>query len=104
MEQRTDETDADRAERRAKEQSEAIAARKKDIIAWLNKHWHGSKTCPICQSNQWGPSGTLVELRPYSGGALTLGGPIFAVVPITCTVCGHTLLFNAKVAGLAEEE
>jgi predicted nucleic-acid-binding Zn-ribbon protein len=69
---------------------------------WLNTKWKGAKQCPICHSNDWNLSPRLVEVREYSGGSLDLGKPVFALVNITCNVCGYTLLFNAVVVGLAK--
>ena len=71
------------------------------VVAWLNRQWQGSKVCPICKNNNWSIGEKPVELRVFHGkGDLVLGGPIYPLVSITCKVCGHTLLFNAIVAGL----
>lgn len=71
---------------------------------WLNRHWTGNKVCPICGNNNWSVPEELVEVRPFSGGTLVLGGRLFPHAIIICKVCGHTLLFNAMVAGLVKPE
>jgi len=67
---------------------------------WLNKHWQGPKICPICQSNNWVFSESLVEIRPYHGGQIFVGGTLYPLFLLICGVCGYTVLFNAIVAGL----
>ena len=75
---------------------------KDTAIAWLNKHWHGNRLCPVCGHNSWTVSDELVEIRPFKGGAMVLGGALFPLMVVTCTTCGHTLLFNAVVVGLVQ--
>jgi len=69
---------------------------------WLNKQWKGDKLCPICKNNDWAISENLIELRPFQGGTIVLGGGVFPLLSVTCKVCGHTLLFNAIVAKLID--
>ena len=71
-------------------------------IASLDKHWKGDRNCPVCQKNSWVVGDELVEMRPFHGGALVTGGHLYPLFAVTCDVCGHTLLFNAIVAGLVE--
>ena len=73
---------------------------KDKAAAWLNQRWVGAKTCPICSKNNWSISDEPLELRPYHGGGLVLGGAVYPVFSITCGSCGHTMFFNALVAGL----
>ena len=75
---------------------------KDKAIAWLSKHWQGNKICPICAQNRWTVSDELVEIRPFKGGSLVLGGAIMPLMVVTCSNCGHTLLFNAVLAGLVQ--
>lgn len=72
-------------------------------MAWLNDRWQGQKTCPVCSNNKW-QLGGLVELRPYTGGGLVIGGGVFPTLQVICENCGNTLLFNALVAGLLPPE
>ena len=65
------------------------------IAGWLNEYWQGEKICPICHSNNWTISDEIYEFRAFHGGRLVVGGPVFPAVGIICTVCGHTLFFNA---------
>lgn len=74
------------------------------VIEWLSQKWKSPTTCPICKSNNWNVSQRLIEVREFHGGSLVLGGPVYPLVSVTCTVCGHTLLFNAVVAGLLPME
>ena len=71
-------------------------------IAWLDKHWQGKRPCPICTNYSWSIGDEMVEVRAFLGGSLSTGVPVYPLTVVTCDTCGHTLLFNAKVAGLVE--
>jgi predicted nucleic-acid-binding Zn-ribbon protein len=73
-------------------------------VDWLNNKWDGPKICPVCKSNNWNVSERPVELREFHRGGLTIGGPIYPLLAVTCQVCGNTILFNAIVAGLVVPE
>ena len=69
---------------------------------WLNKKWlNVTKQCPICISNQWSVS-EVVEVRPYTGGGLSLGGPVYPTFMVICGTCGYTMFFNAIIAGVLQ--
>ncbi|HEX3842665.1 MAG TPA: hypothetical protein VHU85_17875 [Acidimicrobiales bacterium] len=69
---------------------------------WLNTKWlNVTKQCPICISNQWSVS-EVVEVRPYTGGGLALGGPVYPTFMVICGVCGYTMFFNAIIAGVLQ--
>lgn len=70
------------------------------VVDWLNSQWQGPKVCPICKSNNWNISEKLLELREFHEGSFVVGGPVYPLIAITCKVCGHTLFFNAIVAGV----
>ena len=69
-------------------------------IEWLEKHWKGTKACPICASNTWAIGEKPVEVRDFRGGGLFVGGPVYPLLIVTCQTCGNTLFFNALVARL----
>lgn len=74
-----------------------------EIVRFLNERWSGLKVCPVCQNNNWNIPDKLVEVREYSPGKLVIGSPVYPLIPLTCTVCGNTILFNAIVAGILEK-
>ena len=77
---------------------------KERAMEWLNKHWQSPKSCPICQNNNWGISDSVVEAREFRlDGGFVLGGPFYPLFLVTCGTCGHTLVFNALVAGFTFE-
>ena len=76
----------------------------RELVAWLNSQWIGPKICPICKQNKWNISDKPVEVRQFQGGGLVVGGQVYPLIAITCTVCGYTLLINAIVAGLLKPE
>ena len=69
---------------------------------WLDKHWKGNRTCPICGNSSWSGNDTPMEVRSFDGGRLAANGPVIPFLTIACATCGHTLFFNAILAGLVE--
>jgi len=70
------------------------------VVSWLNAHWHGDTTCPVCRHNDWGVGTRLFEVREFHSGGLVVGFTMIQpLVLITCRVCGHVLLFNAAATG-----
>jgi hypothetical protein len=69
------------------------------LIKHLSEKWAGRK-CSQCGVESWQIQESLFELRQFSGGGLTVGGPVMPVVPVTCANCGNTVLLNAIVAGV----
>lgn len=67
------------------------------ILDHLRQHWK-EDICPICESREWNISGPA-HLPAYWGRA---GSPErhFPLVPVACSVCGYTVLFNAAFAGI----
>ena len=69
-------------------------------IAWLRAQGPAAPNCFVCGKDEWSVQRDLIELRPYTGGGLVVGGPVYPALQIVCTTCGQTVLFNAVVAGL----
>jgi predicted nucleic-acid-binding Zn-ribbon protein len=75
------------------------------VIQWLDSHWKSptrtAKNCLICGVTKWSIPEDFTWMATVGvGGSLNLGGDYFAFVPITCTNCGNTLFFNARIMGL----
>ena len=62
--------------------------------------------CPACQQRgTLSVMPTLMELREFHGGDFVLGGsPIVPLAVLTCNNCGNTILINALVVGLLDEQ
>lgn len=71
----------------------------KRAVAYLNEKWSTAHSCPICTANDWNVS-EIVELRPFTGGNLVVGGAVYPLLQVVCNNCGYTLLLNAIIAGL----
>ncbi len=65
------------------------------IQEWLNEKWVSPKACPICTNPNWVIAEHLIAPPVSSGGGLSIGGPTYPFVMVTCTNCAHTHLFNA---------
>ena len=71
-------------------------------FAWLQAKWLApAKQCPICLANAWTVS-EVVEVRPFSGGGLVIGGTVFPVFMLICNNCGYSLMFNAVISGVVK--
>ncbi|MCH7493368.1 hypothetical protein IIA16_01460 [bacterium] len=72
------------------------------------REWVGTRgttdKCPFCQKNSWMMGEYLVTPLVTSSGNVQLGGIVHPLIPIVCTNCGHTLFFNAIVAGVMKAD
>jgi hypothetical protein len=68
--------------------------------AWLDERRKGEPLfCPVCNESNW-QVGDMVEVREFDPAGPVVAGPVYPSFPIICRTCGHTMLFNAIVAGL----
>lgn len=80
------------------------ARRRERAAAWLRDHWTVPANCPVCASNKW-TVGDVFELRRFHGGSIVVGGdPLLPLFPVVCNVCGNTVLINAVISGVLEQE
>ena len=70
------------------------------ISAWMKEQWRGEKGCPVSGKANWAFGEDLVELRPYAGGGLIMGGSVYPAVMVICRDCGYTRMFNAMLMDL----
>ena len=81
--------------------AEQIAA----FTKWLADKWAKDRAvCTVCGINNWQVAQHLVSPPVVSGRALSLGGPAYPQAMCICRNCGHTLYFNAVVAGIHQPE
>ena len=70
----------------------------------IEKLWPEPRRCPVCGSTGWSLLDRVMEIREFERGALSTGGKLIPLVSITCSTCGHTLLFNAITLGVVEAQ
>ena len=69
------------------------------VIDHVQGTW-GEGMCPLCGKKSWAVGDAVFELRKHEGGGLRVGNvPVIPVVPVTCNVCGNTVLINALKCG-----
>lgn len=73
-------------------------------MAWIDEHWTGQKECPICKNSVWFVGDVMGEMREMHPTKRLISGSLYPMVVVSCRTCGYTLLFNAVVIGLVEEE
>lgn len=55
-------------------------------------------------SNDWMVADRVFELSQYHERGFVAGGVIYPVIPLLCTNCGNTILINAIIAGVVDED
>lgn len=68
----------------------------------LNEVWKEQR-CDICGNSEWGTSSKLQQLVEYQSGESLTARSVIPLVPIICTVCGNTRLFNAVILGIIDQ-
>jgi hypothetical protein len=75
-------------------------ALRQQAITWLNQHWLEPRMCPICHTRIWAVNDPII-VDVYSGPERRLlGGPAYVFVPVACSTCAYTMMFNAVQMGL----
>ncbi len=69
---------------------------------WLNLHWQGGSVCPVCRQTTWNIHGEVLEVREFDSSTRT--AQALPLAALTCMTCGHTLLFNAAIAGILRQD
>jgi len=72
------------------------------VMAWIErKAGTASLTCQVCSRDDWSVSPVVGRLP---AGFDELAVASYPLVPVVCTNCGNTLLLNALVMGLFDDE
>lgn len=82
-------------------QSEKIAIRE-----WLAKYSPpGGMLCQVCKNDSWGLAQELINLPVLIPGVpVPFSYPTYPQIMIICDKCGHSVFFNAVVAGLVPSD
>ena len=74
-----------------------ITLNREKLLERINAKWK-TKTCPMCQKNNWNIGKNLVSTVNLSDdGGVELGGSVMPLVPIICMNCGNVLFVNPLV-------
>jgi hypothetical protein len=74
---------------------------KQKFAAWLSSHGIPPAVCPFCGSREWTIGDHLIQ--PVTLGpnmSMQLGGVGYPQLMLISNKCGHTVLFNAVIAGI----
>ena len=66
---------------------------------WVKERWK-NWACPFSGDTDWDLGPHVVESRPFSGGGIKVGGPVYPHLVLTCRGCGYTVLINAMKVGI----
>jgi predicted nucleic-acid-binding Zn-ribbon protein len=60
-------------------------------------------SCPICHNTDISVPDMLFDLKESWGTSMPISiGKVFPVIPVTCTKCGYTTLFNPITTNIIE--
>lgn len=75
----------------------------KTLNAWMATHTKlGFTACPVCGHIDWTVAPHILEIRPFAGGNMIVGGPIYPMVMFQCKTCGYGLMMNAMAMGVLQ--
>lgn len=72
---------------------------KEAAVRWINEKVK-NHACICCGSNDWSIGDHIVELRPFVGGGITVGGVVYPALVLTCNVCAYARFHMALPTGL----
>lgn len=77
------------------------AADKEKALSWLNAKakFHN---CPSCGDNNWTFGDDLLNMMPYTGGSMIIGGPTYPVAFLVCNTCAYVRQYMAIPMGMLE--
>jgi hypothetical protein len=69
------------------------------IAKWFQAHTNSA--CPSCgASGSWAVAEHLINLAPFTGGTLFIGGTAYPAVMLVCQKCAYFRLYSAVLLGL----
>ena len=74
---------------------------KEKAQAWLKERWK-NWACPYSGHTNWELGEFVVQAVRFTGGGLSVGGPVYPLLVLTCSGCGNTIFVNAIKAGIVE--
>lgn len=77
-------------------------SQKDKFAAWLNERATLIGKCTLCGERRWIIIDELLEVRPFTGGGLTVGGSLYPFVGVACQNCGNTQFVSAILSGVIE--
>lgn len=80
-----------------------LEALRQAAIRWLETRWVRPWTCPVCRHANWAVGSPIVS-DIWSPRGRTFPGSAYVYVPVSCTTCAYTRLFNAIQMGIIPVE
>lgn len=72
------------------------------VQGWLKENWK-NWACPYSGHTHWEIGQTIVQAVAFTGGGLSIGGPVYPLIVVTCSGCGNTVFINAIKAGIVDK-
>jgi hypothetical protein len=62
------------------------------------------KQCFVCGASKWEVNHYLAEMRLFRRGDISLQDGVYPVAVAHCATCGNTVLFNAIIRGIVQQD
>jgi hypothetical protein len=62
------------------------------------------RKCQLCEKSDWDIGDTIFEVREFRAGSLYVIDNVQPLIPITCLICGNTILLNAFILDILDSE
>lgn len=73
---------------------------KKRFAEWVNSKTPLIGKCSVCGHREWTILDDILEVRPFNGGGMVIGGPVYPYVALFCTNCTNTQFLSAIATGV----
>ena len=77
-------------------------ADKQKAINWFNTKTK-NHNCPSCGENSWTVGDDLLNLMPYTGGNMIIGGPSYPTAFLVCNSCAYIRQYMAIPMGILNQ-
>lgn len=76
------------------------------VLKKLDEDSKGGITCPVCGTKLWAVNKTIMELREFNNGDLSVGAntSVMPLITLTCSECSNTMFFNAIMLGVVDKD
>ena len=72
------------------------------VRTWIQTKWK-NWVCPFSGDRNWNIGEHVLQLMPFTGGGLVIGGPIYPYISDSCIDCGFTFFLNALQVGVLKQ-
>jgi len=76
---------------------------RQNFADWMNSRAPLIGKCGLCGHREWAIASDILEVRPFHGGGLAIGGSVYPYIGVVCQHCGNTHFVNAVISNVLQE-